>query len=114
VVSSPEAIVKFLVEQLVTSGRVQPQDADRLVSQVLHRESLGSTGIGRGLAIPHTTSGAVTSILGVVGRSDEPVTWPGAVDGEPVRTVYLLVAPHGNPGRSARALAAILLRIRNR
>jgi mannitol/fructose-specific phosphotransferase system IIA component (Ntr-type) len=112
VISSPEVTVKFLVEQLVTSGHIQPKDADRLVSQVLHRESLGSTGIGRGVAIPHTTSGAVTSVLGVVGRSEEPVTWPGAVDNEPVRTVYLLVAPAGNPGTSVRALEAILRQIR--
>jgi nitrogen PTS system EIIA component len=114
VASSREATVRFLVERLVDSGRLQPENADRVVCQVLHRESLGSTGIGRGFALPHSKSDLVREVLGIVGRSVEPVTWPGAVDEEPVRVVCLLVTPALEPHASMRALEAVVRQIKDR
>jgi mannitol/fructose-specific phosphotransferase system IIA component (Ntr-type) len=104
--SSPKAAVTFLVGQLAQSGRLQQEDADRVVCQVLNRESLGSTAIGRGVALPHSKSDAVDQVLGVVGRSAVPVPWPGAWDDEPVRVVCLLVTPAAEPGASMQALTA--------
>ena len=111
-VSSPEAAVTFLVGQLVQSGRLQPENADRVVCQVLQRESQGSTGVGRGFALPHSKSDVVGEVLGVVGRSAVPVTWPGAVDAEPVRVVCLLVTPASEPRASMRALEAVARHLR--
>ena len=54
--SSPDAAIQFLVEHLVESGRLEPEHAARVRSQLLHREALGSTGVGRGIAIPHSKS----------------------------------------------------------
>ena len=104
--------MQFLVGRLVQSGRLPPGNADRVVCQVLRRESLGSTGVGRGFALPHSESDVVGEVLGVVGRSAVPVTWPGAVDAEPVRTVCLLVTPAFDPGASMRALEAVVRQIR--
>jgi nitrogen PTS system EIIA component len=112
VVSSPEAVVKFLVGQLVQAKRLRPEDADRVVCQVLHRESLGSTGLGRGLALPHSKSDVVGEVLGIFGRSAVPVTWPGALDSQPVYVVGLLVTPASEPGTSLRALTAVVRQIR--
>lgn len=109
---SPEAIVKFLVAQLVETGRLQPGAADRVVCQVLHRESLGSTGIGTGFALPHSKSDMVGEVLGIVGRSATPVHWPDAIDAQPVRVVCLLVTPAAEPGTSLRVLEAVARRMR--
>jgi PTS system fructose-specific IIA component/PTS system nitrogen regulatory IIA component len=111
-VSSPEAAVRFLVGQLVQSGRLQPEKADRVVCQVLHRESLSSTGLGRGFALPHSKSEVVAEVLGIVGRSTAPVVWPGAMDTEPVRVVCLLVTPAFEPEASLRALQAVVRQLR--
>ena len=58
--ASPDAAIKFLVDHLVQTGRLPAEQAARVTSQVLRRESLGSTGIGRGIAIPHAKSDVVS------------------------------------------------------
>ncbi len=112
-ISSPEATVKFLVGQLVHSGRLQPEHADRVARQVLRRESLGSTAVGRGMALPHTKSDSVSEVLGIVGRSAQPITWPDTLDAAPVRVVCLLVAPTAEPHASLKALEAILRQVKD-
>jgi mannitol/fructose-specific phosphotransferase system IIA component (Ntr-type) len=102
--SSPEAAVRYLVEELVRSGRLQAKHADRICCQVLHRESQGSTSFGRGVALPHSKSDVVGQVLGVVGHAAEPIPWPGAPGAGPVRLVCLLVTPSSEPGVALRAL----------
>src|SRR4051812_4001898 len=79
--SSPGAAVRFLVGELVRAGRVRPEHAERVACQVLYRESLGSTAIGCGVAIPHSKSDVVEEVLGIIGRSAAPVAWPVSLDG---------------------------------
>jgi 2-O-A-mannosyl-D-glycerate PTS system EIIABC component len=100
-VASPEAAVRFLLAHLVAGGKLPESHADDLLGRVLRREALGATAMGQGLAIPHCRSDAVREVVGIVGRAAEPFAWPGAVDGEPVRMVCLLIGPA--PGPSARA-----------
>src|SRR4051812_48785012 len=81
-VSSPEAVVKFLVGQLVESGRLRPEHADRVACQVLHRESLGSTALEGGFA-PSYQVAIQTRILlharSLAGREARgEVLWPVA------------------------------------
>lgn len=109
--SSREAAVRFLVECLVQSGRLQPMHADRVVRRVLHREAIASTGVGSGFAVPHSKSDAVSEVLGIVGRSTVALTWPGAADAQPVRVVCLLITPESAPGKSLQALQAVALEV---
>ena len=51
-----DTIVRFLIEELVRRGDVPSQEADSLVSAILKREELGSTAVGRGVALPHAKS----------------------------------------------------------
>jgi PTS system fructose-specific IIA component/PTS system nitrogen regulatory IIA component len=110
--SSPEAAVRFLAGQLVQSGQLRPEQVERVVGQVLAREAQGSTGIGRGVAVPHSKSDVVDRILGVVGRCATPMEWPGAVDATPIRVVGLLVTPASRPGETMRALETAVRRLR--
>ncbi len=111
-IGSPEAAVAYLVEQLVKAGHIQAAYAHRVLFEVLKRESQGSTGIGRGFAIPHTKSNFVSQVVGIVGQSGVPIPWPGTLDGEPVRGVCLLVTPTAAPGSCLRALEAVSRRMR--
>jgi mannitol/fructose-specific phosphotransferase system IIA component (Ntr-type) len=70
-----------------------PPDQDRLLFRVLQRrESFGSTGIGGGVAIPHCRTQLVGRLRVLFGRSAGGIEW-NAIDQQPVRFVFLLVAP---------------------
>ena len=70
-----------------------PEDKKKVVlDALLKRESIGSTGIGRGIAIPHTRSLILDRVHLVVGRSKEGVDFD-ALDDKPVHVFFLLCAP---------------------
>ncbi|MGX1306780.1 PTS system nitrogen regulatory IIA component [Amorphus suaedae] len=73
---------------------------------LLHRERLGSTGIGDGIAIPHGKLVPLNKIVGVFARLDRPVDFD-ALDDEPVDLVFLLLAPEGAGADHLKALARI-------
>lgn len=104
--ASPEAAVKFLVGQLAQSGRLPAGRAEEVVNAVLKRETLGTTAIGRGVAMPHSKSDTVAEVQGVVGKAAVPVKWPGAMDEEPVMVVCLMITPVANPRATLLALEA--------
>jgi mannitol/fructose-specific phosphotransferase system IIA component (Ntr-type) len=104
---SVEAAVSFLVQQLVESGKVRPEHAAGIVRSILKRESQGSTGIGQGIAVPHSKSNFVDDAVGVVGVLAQGMNWPGSIDGRPVYEVRLLVAPAMKARDCMRALQAV-------
>jgi mannitol/fructose-specific phosphotransferase system IIA component (Ntr-type) len=110
--SSAEAAIDVLVDQLVQSGRVKAEDAARVCCQVLHRESLGSTNLLSGVALPHSKSDAVTQVTGIVGKATDPIPWPGAPGGKPVHLVCLLITPVSERGKSLMAMETLSRRIR--
>ncbi len=90
--SKKKDVLKELVEPIA-----KPKDRDILVSALLRREELGSTGIGKGIAIPHGRSLVVDKLELVVGRSKKGVDF-NAMDGKPVHLFFLIVAPPQDPG----------------
>jgi phosphoenolpyruvate-protein phosphotransferase len=87
VIGSKEEAIRELVDAFYVEGRTD--DRDRLEEAIWTRESLYSTGLGHGFAIPHCKSDAVnTGSIGVL-KLRTPVDW-GAVDGNPVHVVILL------------------------
>ena len=73
---------------------------------LLHRERLGSTGIGDGIAIPHGKLVQLKAIVGVFARLDRPVDFD-SLDDEPVDLVFLLLPPEGAGADHLKALARI-------
>src|SRR5215470_14541049 len=71
--------------------------ARSIFDTLLQRERLGSTGVGRGIAIPHGRLAALPRIVSVFARLDEPIEFE-ALDGEPVDLIFLLLPPeHAGP-----------------
>ena len=79
---------------------------DRMIEILLERESLGSTGIGEGVAIPHGKSKEVKKILASFGRSLPGMDFQ-SLDGKPTHLFFLLVAPENSAGMHLKALAQI-------
>ncbi|MGQ9664823.1 MAG: PTS sugar transporter subunit IIA [bacterium] len=87
-----EEVLKDLVYMIKSKT-----DAELIYSTLLKREELGSTGIGRGIAIPHCRSLAVSKLEIAVGRTAKPIDF-NAIDKKPVSLFFLIIAPPQDPG----------------
>jgi PTS system nitrogen regulatory IIA component len=85
--------------------------ADAVLDAVLERESVQSTGIGFGVAIPHGRSPSVRELTMVAGVSARPVPFD-AIDGEPVRLFFLIVGPEATAGLHVKILSRIARLVR--
>lgn len=81
-------------------------DARRILEAVLQRENLGSTAIGRGIAIPHGRVPGLVRIAALFARLEEPIDFD-APDGEPTDLVFLLLSPEDAGAEHLKALARI-------
>ena len=81
-------------------------DPDRMYQRLVEREELGSTAIGRGVAIPHCKMDNLDRVLVAIGRSPEGVEYESE-DGRPVQLFFLVVSPTDQPAAHLRSLAAI-------
>jgi len=107
-----QSVIKEMVGALVAAGGIQAADHQSIVDAVMKREELGSTGIGRGVAVPHTKHPSVNRLIGTVGISREGVDF-NSLDGEKVQVLFLLVSPPDRPGDHLRALENISRQLRD-
>lgn len=77
-----------------------------IIEVLKQRESLGSTGIGDGVAIPHGKIAELGDIIVAFGRSREGVSY-NSLDGKPVHLFFLLLAPENSAGQHLKILAKI-------
>ncbi len=110
--SSKEDVIKELVDSLVVAGQIASGDKESIVKAIMKREELGSTGIGRGVAVPHTKHPSVDRLVGTVGVSSEGVDFD-SLDGEKVQLLFLLISPPDRPGDHLRALENISRQLRD-
>jgi PTS system nitrogen regulatory IIA component len=101
--TSKEAAIREMVERLRDAGQLRAADVEDVIRAILRRELLGSTGIGRGVAIPHTKHNSVERLMGTVAVSPAGVAFD-SLDGEPVHVLVLLISPQHEPGNHLRAL----------
>lgn len=107
-----EGVISELVDSLVSAGAINGDEKDSIVQAIMKREELGSTGIGRGVAVPHTKHPSVAELVGTVGVSSEGVDFT-SLDGEKVQLFFLLVSPPDRPGDHLRALENISRQLRD-
>ncbi len=77
-----------------------------ILDTLLQRERLGSTGIGRGIAVPHGRVPGLQRIVSLFARLEEPIEFE-ALDGDPVDLIFLLLAPEHAGADHLKALARI-------
>ena len=112
---APEAVYPSLrakskkqaLQEVAQKAAVLTGVAARTIFATLwQRARLGSTGVGRGIAIPHGRLAALPRIVSVFARLDEPIEFE-ALDGEPVDLIFLLLAPEHAGADHLKALARI-------
>jgi PTS system nitrogen regulatory IIA component len=103
-------VIREFAAVLQAAGRVK--DAEALVRVLLERESLGSTGIGDGVAIPHGKLSFISDMVVAFGRSSRGVDFQ-SLDAKPAYLFFLLVTPDDKPGDHLKALARISRILKN-
>jgi len=91
----------------VLAGADNAVEQGKLEEAILKRESLMSTGIGNGLAIPHVRMSEVSSAMMTVGVSHNGIRDYASLDDEPIRIVVLIAAPRGQHETYIRLLATV-------
>jgi mannitol/fructose-specific phosphotransferase system IIA component (Ntr-type) len=99
-----DACIQAFADRLVELGKIA--DGAALVREILAREEVETTGIGRGIALPHVRSPLLVGSLVMIATLAEPVRF-NAIDGEPVDLVFLLAGSRELPGQQLRLLARI-------
>lgn len=105
--TTKEGAIRELVTALQQAGYFRPAEVDAVVAEILRREGLGSTGIGRGVAIPHSRYEGLPRLIGTVGLSKAGIPFD-SIDGQDVRVVFLLVSRPDQPGPHLYALETIV------
>jgi len=107
-----EGVIREMVQALLDAGKIERSEFESIIKAILKREELGSTGIGRGVAVPHTKHPSVDRLVGTVAVSHEGVDF-NSLDGERVQLLFLLISPPDRPGDHLRALENISRQLRD-
>jgi PTS system nitrogen regulatory IIA component len=111
-VETKEQAIRGLVASLKEAGVVSEADEDGIVAAIMKREELGSTGIGRGVAVPHTKHPNVSRLIATVAICHDGVDF-ASLDGDAVHILFLLVSPPDKPGDHLRGLENISRHLRS-
>lgn len=106
-----DELFEELVEVLV---RNHPEyDRGEVLRAITEREAKMSTGIGKGIAIPHGKTSIVKDLCGVIGISRAGIDYD-SLDGEPVHVIFMLLAPLDSAGPHIKALQKIAILMKDR
>ncbi|HNY91482.1 MAG: PTS system fructose-specific EIIABC component [bacterium ADurb.Bin431] len=105
-----EVAIAELLDTFVREKYIRNRD---IVLEMLHqRETLGSTGIGKGVAIPHGRTTAAADVLIAFGKSDQGIDFD-AIDGKPVHLFFMVIAPPNEEGNVYLPILGSLVTILN-
>lgn len=119
---SPERIVFFnhstkhdslvqLAQNLATAPQIK--DASELENEILKREELMSTAIGRGIAIPHVRLSSVTDLVMSVGISKTDIIDFQSIDDTPVRILFMIAAAYNQHSYYLQTLSFFSAKLKN-
>lgn len=110
--TTKEDAIREMVQSLQAADQLPNADLEDIVRAVFRREQLGSTGIGRNIAIPHSRHASVGQLLGTLALSAPGLPFD-SIDGEPVHVLVLLISPQDRPGDHLRALENVVQTMRD-
>lgn len=98
-----DGVIRELTEGLVKAGAAPKTMKEELIKQIIEREKHGSTGFGKGVAVPHVKHEKVKKMSAAVGISEQGVDF-NALDKAPVYSVVLLLSPKDRPVEHLQAM----------
>jgi len=99
-------VIRDLVSALADSGEIAKDDVEAISTAAIHRENQGSTGFGKGVAVPHVKHAKIPRIMAAIGRSETGIDF-AALDRSPVYTVVMLLSPPDQPEAHLQAMERI-------
>src|SRR5438105_1115868 len=104
--SDRDGAIRELVASLADAGALPTAAVDEVVAALIKREQNGSTGFGKGVAVPHVKHPKVRKMVGTVGRSPAGIDF-AALDHQPVYNMVLLLSPENQPQQHLQAMNII-------
>jgi PTS system nitrogen regulatory IIA component len=101
-----DGVIRELVTSLAAGGALPQEAVSEVVAALIKREQNGSTGFGKGVAVPHVKHAKVKKMAGTIGRSEAGVDF-AALDHQPVYSVVLLLSPENQPQQHLQAMNII-------
>jgi mannitol/fructose-specific phosphotransferase system IIA component (Ntr-type) len=101
-----DGVIAELVSALGNAGRFTDADCSEVLKAVIEREKEASTGMGKGMAVPHVKHTAVTDTVAAVGLSDTGIDF-SALDKQPVYSVILLISPVDDPDKHLQVMESV-------
>jgi mannitol/fructose-specific phosphotransferase system IIA component (Ntr-type) len=101
-----DGAITELAESLSKAGKLAKNKWKEIARAVIKRENEASTGMGRGVAVPHVKHKVVKDVIAAIGLSSTGIDF-SALDKQPVYSVILLVSPVDNPDRHLQAMENI-------
>ena len=91
------------MQSLAATGTLPSDAAEEVIAALIKREQNGSTGFGKGVAVPHTKHAKVKQMAGTIGRSAAGIDF-SALDHQPVYSIVLLLSPENQPQHHLQAM----------
>jgi len=101
-----DEVITELVDAIVAGGGIPKTLRDELVKEIISREKHGSTGFGKGVAVPHVKHEKIKKMVAAVGVSQKGIDF-NALDKAPVYSVVLLMSPKDKPDEHLKAMENI-------
>jgi len=101
-----DEVIGELVKNLAATGNIPEDCTDEIVAKLIERENQGSTGIGKGIAVPHIKHSSVKEIIGTIGCCKQGIDF-SSLDQAPVYSILLLVSPPNDPDRHLEAMESL-------
>ncbi len=108
-----DGAIKELVKALHDAGKLGKNGGyEKLAASVIQRENQASTGLGKGVAVPHVKNDGVQNVVAAVGQSSSGIDF-SSLDKQPVFTVILLVSPVKTPDQHLQAMENVFKHLQN-
>jgi len=104
--SARDGAIVELVSAIDKAGRLGKGKCEEIIREVIKREKEASTGLGRGVAVPHVKHKAVKDVIAAIGLSSAGIDF-FALDKQPVYSVILLISPADEPDKHLQAMESI-------
>jgi nitrogen PTS system EIIA component len=104
--SDRDAVIKELVNKLVSVGDLKKKDSKGIFDLLIKREDEASTGIGKGVAVPHVKFGGIKHVVASIGISQSGIDF-NSLDKQPVYAVILMISPENDPDNHLKAMELV-------
>ena len=101
-----DGVIAELVSALEKAGRLGEGNCEEITKAMIKREKEASTGMGKGVAVPHVKHPAVKDVVAAVGKSSTGIDF-SALDKQPVYSVFLLISPTDEPDKHLEAMESV-------